>query len=338
MHWKRWGPYVAERAWGTVREDYSANGDAWNYFPTITPDPRVSMERRRHGGLLRRHQIICFALALWNGQDPILKERLFGLTGPEGNHGEDVKGTTTTSTTRPRILHEVSLQISTTGVSGTTGSCENRSGARREDPEFELSIPATSTRTVLRVMVEYAKADPEDILIRITAINRGPDAAPLHILPTIWYRNSWRWSPTPRTPSEPLALGHPRARFTWTAATMAAGGCTRTVSPSGCSPRTRQCARVNDAPRQRGWFKDGINDYVVSGRRDAVNPDQRGTKASPHYALTVPAGASAVVKLRFSDKAPDVIDRASSDPGSTVFSASGSRRPTSSTHRSRTQI
>ena len=199
VHWKRWGPYVAERAWGTVREDYSANGDAWNSFPHDHARSRAyRWNEDGIAGLCDRHQIVCIALALWNGQDAILKERMFGVSGPEGNHGEDVKDTDYHLDNTPTHAYMKFLYKYPQRAFPYDWLVRESKRRTREDPEFELlDTGAFDADRYFDVIVEYAKVDPEDIQIRITAVNRGPDAAPLHILPTVWYRNTWRWSPVP---------------------------------------------------------------------------------------------------------------------------------------------
>jgi hypothetical protein len=201
-HWKRWGPYLSERAWGTVREDYSPNGTAWDYYPH---DQARSKAYRWGedgiGGMCDRHQYICFAIALWNGRDPILKERLFGLTGSEGNHGEDVKeyyfyldSTPTHSSMRflykyPQAEYPYARLVE-----------ENRRRGR-EGPEYELiDTGVFDEDRYFDVFIEYAKGTPEDLLMRVQVINRGPETAPLHLLPTIWFRNTWAWGYDVRRP------------------------------------------------------------------------------------------------------------------------------------------
>src|SRR3954468_9709668 len=209
-HWKRWGPYLSERAWGTVREDYSATGDAWDYF---THDHARSRAYRWNedgiAGISDRHQNLCFALALWNGRDPILKERLFGLTGTEANHGEDVKeyyyyldNTPTHSYMKYlyKYPHETYPYEELINV--------NR-GRSKSEPEYELADSGVFAEDrYFDVFVEYAKASPEDVLIRIQAVNRGPEAAALHLLPTMWFRNTWSWGLDERRP-------HLRGRGSW---------------------------------------------------------------------------------------------------------------------------
>ena len=209
VHWKRWGPYVAERAWGTVREDYSANGDAWNYFPHDHARSRAyRWNEDGMAGLCDRHQIVCIALALWNGQDAILKERLFGVTGPEGNHGEDVKEYYYYLDNTPTHAYMKFLYKYPQRAYPYDWLVRESKRRTREDPEFELlDTGAFDADRYFDVIVEYAKVDPEDIQIRITAVNRGPDAAPLHILPTDLVSQHLAMESDARTPSEPLALG-----------------------------------------------------------------------------------------------------------------------------------
>jgi len=301
---------VAERAWGTVREDYSANGDAWNYFPHDHARSRAyRWNEDGIAGLSDRHQIVCFALALWNGQDAILKERMFGVSGPEGNHGEDVKEYYYYLDNTPTHSYMKFLYKYPQRAFPYDWLVRESRRRTREDPEFELlDTGAFDADRYFDVVVEYAKVDPEDIEIRITALNRGPEAAPLHILPTVWYRNTWRWSPVPgRRPALSMSddatntlhvdSGHYGSRW------MYADGAPEWLF----TDNETNVSRIYGAPRTAGWFKDGINDCVVDGHREAVNPEQRGTKASPHYAFMVTPGGSAVVKLRFSDKAPHVV-------------------------------
>src|SRR5947208_13600538 len=207
-HWKRWGPYLSERAWGTVREDYSTNGTAWDYLPH---DHARSKAYRWNedgiAGISDRHQLICFAIALWNGKDPILKERLFGLTGNEGNHGEDVKEyyfylDATPTHSYMKYLYKYPQQEYPYGRLIE----ESRRRSSRE-PEFELLDSGLfDDDRYFDVFIEYAKAEPEDTVIRIEAVNRGPEDAPLHLLPHLWFRNTWAWGAEPR-PEPSIRLG-----------------------------------------------------------------------------------------------------------------------------------
>jgi Glycosyl hydrolase family 63 C-terminal domain len=304
-HWKRWGPYVSDRAWGTVREDYSATGEAWEYFPH--DHARSRAYRWNEDGLAAicdRHQHVCFGLALWNEQDPILKERIFGLTGNEGNHGEDVKEyyfhlDSTPTHSYMKFLYKYPQRAFPYGQLLD----ENRRRGKL-DPEFEiLDTGVFNEDRYFDVVVEYAKAAPEDILIRITAHNRGPEAAPLRLLPTIWFRNTWSWQNDSQKPilkkdassgkTSAIALEHPESGKLWLYADSAA--------------ETLFTENETNTQRLYGYAgpqyaKDGINDYIVQRRADAVNPAQSGTKASVHYSQTIPAGGSAVIKLRLTNQ------------------------------------
>ena len=300
--WRLWGPYLSERQWGTVREDYSENGDAWSYF---THDQARS--RAYHwgedglAGFSDDHQRLCFSVALWNGKDPILKERLFGLTNAEGNHGEDVKeyyyyldGTPTHSYLKylykyPQNPYPYRDLVETNRRRG------------RHDMEYELlDTGVFNDDRYFDVFVEYAKASPGDILIQISLCNRGPDAAALHVLPTLWFRNTWTWWPDLAKPSLRAAEGkngfvtiealHPELDRL----SFHCEGDPRLLFTENETNNERIFRTPNPAP----YVKDGINDYVVSGRQEAVNQNQTGTKAAAHYHLTVAAGGTAVLRLR----------------------------------------
>ena len=197
VHWKRWGPYVAERAWGTVREDYSADGDAWSYFPHDHARSRAyRWNEDGLAGICDRHQRICLALALWNGQDPILKERLFGLSGPEGNHGEDVKEAYFYLDSTPTHSYMRWLYKYPQRPFPYEALVAENKRRTREDREYELHDTGVFDEDrYFDVEAEFGKLDAEDLCVRITATNRGPDAAPLHLLPTVWFRNTWAWAP-----------------------------------------------------------------------------------------------------------------------------------------------
>lgn len=311
--WKKWGPYLSERQWGTVREDYSDNGDAWNYF---THDQARSRAYRWGedglGGISDDHQILCFALALWNGNDPILKERLFGLNNSEGNHGEDVKeyyfyldSTPTHSYMKylykyPQAAYPYEDLIKTNG---------QRS---RDELEYELlDTGIFDEDRYFDVFVEYAKADFEDILIKISVSNRGPDVATLHVLPTLWFRNTWSWSDGSSKPilqkveNEGHSIIHahhtePLFQESLDNYYLYCDGNVPLLFTENETNHARLFAETNASP----YVKDGINNYLVQGQQDAVNPAQTGTKASPYYLLTVAAGATQVVQLRLSRTAP----------------------------------
>ncbi len=312
VYWKRWGPYVSERAWGTVREDYSANGTAWDYLP----HDQARSKAYRWGedglaGICDRHQQICFALALWNGRDPILKERLFGLTGEEGNHGEDVKeyyyyldNTPTHSYMKylykyPQAEYPYAQLVA-----------ENRRRGRGS-PEYELiDTGIFDEDRYFDVFVEYAKASAEDILVRITVINRGPEAATLDLLPTLWFRNTWTWHPnTPRPVLSKYEYQPPAPGYGIVKADHEYYGqrwlyCEGTPNLLFTENETN-LERLYGVPNASPYVKDSINDYIVHGKQDAVNPAQVGTKMAAHYHLTLEAGETQTVQLRFSNRAPE---------------------------------
>jgi hypothetical protein len=318
-HWNRWGPYVAERAWGTVREDYSRDGDAWSYFPHDHARSRAyRWNEDGIAGICDRHQYLCFALALWNTHDPILKERMFGLNAHEGNHGEDVKeyyfyldNTPTHSYMKylykyPQAAYPYEQLLE-----------ENRRRGKR-DREFELvDTGIFNEGRYFDVFVEYAKCSPEDILIRISLTNRGPDPAPLHILPTLWFRNVWTWG---RDETHPALSVHPPK------------------SPNDPQPRTifakhwqlgkylLYCAdadellftenntnneRLFGVPSASPYVKDAFHTYLINGKQNAVNPQLTGTKAAAHYRREIKPGETVVLRLRL---AAMMDDHALDDP------------------------
>ncbi len=308
--WWRWGPYLAERQWGTVREDYSANGDAWQSFPHDHARSRVY--RWGEDGLLGisdNHGRLCFALALWNEADPILKERLFGLTGPEGNHGEDVKeyyfyldATPTHSYLRalykyPQRAYPYAELIS-----------ENRRRGR-DQPEYELiDTGLFAEDRYFDVQVEYAKASPDDLVIRLTITNQGPVTAPLRVLPTLWFRNTWVWDRDDPDPGGLRASERPVLRLVgpglvqaehralgdyW----LACDGAPELLF----TDNETNTARLWGVPNPVRYTKDGIDDAIVRGRSSAVNPAQRGTKVAAHYRLSIASGATETILLRLSN-------------------------------------
>jgi hypothetical protein len=302
-HWKRWGPYVSERAWGTVREDYSATGEAWDYFPH--DHARSRAYRWNEDGLAAicdRHQILCFGLALWNERDPILKERLFGLTGSEGNHGEDAKehyfylDSTPTHSFMKFLYKYPQREYPYADL-----VAENRRRGRQE-PEYELlDTGIFDDDRYFDVFVEYAKADVEDIAIRITVANRGPEAARVRLLPTLWYRNTWSWEPdSPRPQITAVRAGVLRAESP-DAGThfLYYEGAPEALFTENETNFQRLYGGDNPTP----YVKDAFHEYVVHGRREAVNPAQHGTKAALHYELEVPAGGEATVLLRLASAA-----------------------------------
>ncbi|WP_396627101.1 MGH1-like glycoside hydrolase domain-containing protein [Luteitalea sp.] len=306
-HWRRWGPHVSDRAWGTVREDYSRNGDAWQYFPHDHARSRAyRWNEDGIAGISDRRQEICLALALWNGRDPILKERFFGLTGPEGNHGEDPKEyyfylDSTPTHSYMRMLYKYPQR------EFPYDELLTRNRARgRDEPEFELvDTGIFDDHRYFDVTVEYAKADEEDVLMRITVANRGPEAVPLHVLPTVWFRNTWSWGIGSDKPS---LRAVPRDGVAGLQAETRHYG-TRYVSFEGQPPllfcdNETNTRRLYGDPDGPSCPKDGINDYVVDGATAAVTGAGTGTKAAAHYVIDVPAGGTHVIRLRFSPAAP----------------------------------
>jgi hypothetical protein len=306
VDWKKWGPYLSERQWGTVREDYSENGDAWNFF---THDHARSRAYRWGedgiAGFSDDKQRLCFALALWNGRDPILKERLFGLTNSEGNHGEDVKEYYFYLDSTPTHSYMKYLYKYPQAAFPYTELVDTNRRRSREDLEYELiDTGVFNEDRYFDVFVEYAKDTPEDILVQITAHNRGPDPAEIHLLPTLWFRNDWAsWiavpaekpllSPVERLPGALSAIAATRAGFgTYH---LYCEGSPRLLFTENSTNHARLHL---DYPDVGPYLKDGINDYVVQGRKDAVNPERTGTKAAAQYRLTIAPGRSATVRLR----------------------------------------
>jgi hypothetical protein len=299
-HWKKWGPYVSERAWGTVREDYSPYGTAWEYFP----HDHARSKAYRWGedglaGFCDRHQTICFAIALWNGRDPILKERLFGLTGNQGNHGEDVKeyyfylDSTPTHSYMKYLYKYPQAEFPYERLT-------QEANRPRTAPEFELlDTGVFDENRYFDVFVEYAKDSPESVCIRISVVNRGPERAPLDVLPSLWFRNTWSWDSRNEKPR------------LW----KDSAGVVRCLQ-SYLGPRKLYCEgrpellftenetnyeRLYHSPNGGPFVKDGINDYVVHGYHGRVNPRQTGTKMAARYSLEIEPGETRVVRLRFAD-------------------------------------
>ncbi|HZP71850.1 MAG TPA: hypothetical protein VFA97_00575 [Gaiellaceae bacterium] len=296
--WRHWGPYLSERAWGTVREDYSADGSAWQYFPHEHARSRAyRWNEDGLAGICDDRQTLCLALAFWNGSDPILKERIFGLGGPEGNHGEDAKeywwfldSTPTHSFMRWRYMYPQRAFPYDELVSANHART-------RADPEFELvDTGIFDDGRYWEITADYAKATPEDILLRIAVRNHGPESAAIDALPTLWFRNTWSWADAER-PSIALANGalvadHPALGRRYL---FAAGG----VEALFCDNETN-VDRLFDSPDSPPYPKDGISDHVVHGTA-TVNPAQTGTKAALRHRLTIDAGATAVIELRLRD-------------------------------------
>lgn len=314
--WYHWGPYLAERQWGTVREDYSPDGAAWDFFPH--DHARSRAYRWGEDGLLGisdDQSLLCFAVALWNGEDPILKERLFGLTGPEGNHGEDVKEHYVYLDSTPTHAYLKGLyRYPQRAFPYADLVAENRRRGK-DEPEYELvDTGVFAEDRYFDVVVEYAKRAPDDILVRIHATNHGPDAAPLHLLPTLWFRNTWSWGRDDRRPhmiaasalngATTIHANHPTIGEYWLS----------------CDDAPELLFTENETNAHRLWggenptlfVKDGINAAVTQGMADAVNPEHRGTKAAAHYALTIAPGETRTINLRLSTS-QEPLDAATAD-------------------------
>ncbi|HKD71469.1 MAG TPA: hypothetical protein VKB61_05020 [Candidatus Acidoferrum sp.] len=302
--WKKWGPYLSERQWGTVREDYSQDGNAWNYFTHEQARSRTyRWGEDGLAGISDDNQQLCFALALWNGRDPILKERLFGLTNSEGNHGEDVKEYYFYLDSTPTHSYMKYLYKYPQQEFPYRDLLETNRRRSRQEMEYELlDTGAFDGDRYFDVLVEYAKADPEDILVRITVHNRGPETAELRLLPTLWFRNTWSWDgnaakPTLRQVGERAVLAsHERLG----ARTLSCEGNPELLFTENESNAARLWGQANSSP----YVKDAFHSYVISGVREAVNRAKTGTKAAAHYLLEVPAGGSKAVRLRLSEKPP----------------------------------
>jgi len=308
-NWKRWGPYLSERQWGTVREDYSPDGTCWDYFPHDHARSRVY--RWGEDGLLGitdRQGRICFALALWNGRDPILKERLFGLTGPEGNHGEDVKELYYYLDATPTSSYLKALYKYPQAEFPYSHLVEETRRRTRHDPEFEvLDTGVFDGSRYFDVVAEYAKASPEDILIRLTASNRGPDAAVLHLLPTVWLRNTWSWGRMGQEGYWPRGRIDRRDETTLTIEHPSCGTFVLAIEPPApqllFTHNETNFARLYGATNPSPYVKDAFHRYLIAGEHGAVNPAESGTKVAGHYRLELPPGGSATVRLRFSSTA-----------------------------------
>ena len=306
--WRAWGPYLSERQWGTVREDYSEDGNAWNYF---THDQARS--RAYHwgedglAGISDALQLLCFSVALWNGKDPILKERLFGLTNSEGNHGEDVKEYYFYLDSTPTHSYMKYLYKYPQTAFPYSDLIETNKGRNRGDMEYELlDTGIFDDDRYFDVFVEYAKQSPKDILIQISVSNRGPEPATLHVLPTLWFRNTWTWWPDTPKPSLKQLSG-PKGSQTVAASHAEYGE--HYLYCEGDAPllfteNETNNARIFGTANASPYVKDGINNYVVNGTQDFVNPEKTGTKSAAHYQLQVGAGQTATIRLRLSDAAP----------------------------------
>jgi len=319
--WRHWGPYLSERAWGTVREDYSADGQAWTYFPHDHARSRAyRWNEDGLAGISDEHGNLCFALALWNGQDPILKERLFGLSGPEGNHGEDCKECYYFLDNTPTHSYQKML-YKYPQAAYPYGQLIEANGRRgRSDPEFELvDIGIFDQSRYFDVLVEYAKAAPEDVCIRITVTNRGPDAAPLTLLPTLWFRNTWSWGRHAIRPS--------MSADSIDSAVIRASHSTLGEYRLDCEGVDSLLFTENETNLARlygtsgpAYCKDAFHEYVIGGRTDAINPAQVGTKAAALYRTSIAPSELVTLRLRLS-KVDASVNRAQFADFDAVFAA-----------------
>ncbi|MBA5867499.1 MAG: glucosidase [Nitrospira sp. CR1.3] len=306
--WKKWGPYLSERQWGTVREDYSESGNAWDYF---THDQARSRAYRWGedglAGLSDDKQRLCFALALWNGKDPILKERLFGLTNSEGNHGEDVKEYYFYLDSTPTHSYMKYLYKYPQAAYPYDELVQTNRERSRQELEYELlDTGVFDGDRYFDVLVEYAKESADDVLIKISVSNRGSEAATLHLLPTLWFRNTWSWTKGAAKPSLEQITGS-KGLTTLLAKHEELGkyylSCEGEI-PLLFTENETNTQRLFNKSNQSAYVKDGINEYVVHGQQQAVNPYRTGTKAAAHYQLQVGGGKTTVIRLRLSHAAP----------------------------------
>jgi hypothetical protein len=306
--WKKWGPYLSERQWGTVREDYSETGAAWDYFP----HDYARSQAYRWGedglaGISDDKQTLCFALALWNGNDPIIKERLFGLTNSEGNHGEDVKEYYYYIDSTPTHSYMKYLYKYPQSAYPYRDLVRRNREATRNQLEYELiNTGVFDDDRYFDVFVEYAKEFPEEILISINAVNRGKDAAELHLLPTLWFRNTWSWSePTPKPVIRQIKTEKELAAAEASHETLGKRYLYCEGSPKLLfTENETNTERLYGTPNASPYVKDGINDYLVKGRKEAVNPKKTGTKLSAYYTLRIPGGGESSVRLLLTLKSP----------------------------------
>jgi hypothetical protein len=307
--WRKWGPYLSERQWGTVREDYSRDGDAWNHFSHDQARSRAyHWGEDGLAGLSDDGQRLCFALALWNGKDPILKERLFGLTSSEGNHGEDVKEYYFYLDSTPTHSYMKWLYKYPQQAYPYSDLVETNRQRSRLEPEYELlDTGVFKDDRYFDVAVEYAKEAPEDVLVRVTVSNRGPEPAALHVLPTLWFRNTWTWWPdTPRPRIEAaegaggrpaLLASHAELGRRW----LHCDGAPELLFTENETHRERVFGQPSASP----YVKDAFHAFLLEGRREAVNPARTGTKAAAHYRVEVPPGGAVRLRLRLTDAPPD---------------------------------
>jgi len=318
--WHLWGPYLAERAWGTVREDYSANGDAWNYFSHDQARSRAfRWGEDGIGGISDFKQRLCLAFAFWNGRDPFLKERLFGVTGPQGSHGEDVKEVYFYTDCTPTHSYMRMLYRYPQARFPYEELVTANYGRPKAAPEPELwDTGILRDQRYFDIEIEYAKVDPDDFFICVTATNRGPEPAELHVLPTLWFRNTWAWGRDDRR-SVLRASSDLAERCLTIQATHPALG-NYTLHCKGArdllfTENETNSERLFSAPSRYQFVKDGINDFIVHDRKEAVNPERVGTKAAAHYRFTIAPGESEVARLWFGRVGEAVEEHPSGEPG-----------------------
>ncbi len=313
-YWRRWGPYLSERQWGTVREDYSATGDAWRYFPHDQARSRAyRWGEDGIAGISDNHQRLCFALALWNGTDPILKERYFGLSGLEGNHSEDVKEYYFYLDNTPTHSYMKCLYKYPHQAFPYQQLVDENQRRNRWDMEYELlDTGIFDDDRYCDVVIEYAKHTPEDILIKITATNHGPETQLLHLLPTLWFRNTWSWHQQEEKPELKAILS--KSNFGLIEADHATLGkrwlyCADLDSPTPLlfTENQTNTLRLFHQQNSSPYVKDGIHEYVVHGHLEAINPSLVGTKCAAHYQILIPTAASQTIYLRLCDL-PDLPD------------------------------
>ena len=321
--WKKWGPYLSERQWGTVREDYSQDGNAWDYFSHDQARSRAyHWGEDGLAGISDDQQRLCFAVALWNGKDPILKERIFGLTNSEANHGEDVKEYYFYLDSTPTHSYMKYLYKYPQAAFPYDKLVTTNKGLTRNDFEYELMDTGIfDENRYFDVFVEYAKASAEDILVQITICNRGPEAAALHVLPTIWFRNTWSWGDDANRPELHETMGDAGRLVVASQAELGqryfmAEGASEFLFTENETNTERLFKTLNRTP----YVKDAFDNFIVHGVRSAVNGGKKGTKAAAHYAVTVPAGDSRVIRVRVSDAVPGA---ASGKKGQTEAFGSG---------------
>jgi hypothetical protein len=309
--WKKWGPYLSERQWGTVREDYSEDGNAWNYFPHDHARSRAyHWGEDGIAGISDDQQLLCFSVALWNGKDPILKERMFGLTNGEGNHGEDVKEYYFYLDNTPTHSYMKYLYKYPQSEYPYVDLIETNKRRGRDDMEYELlETGVFDDDRYFDVFVEYAKHTAEDLLVKISVVNHGPEPATIRLLPCLWFRNTWRWWPGTPKPSlkqipgengwNVVAASHPQLgeRYLYCEG----------IVPLLFTENETNNERIFGTPNLSPFVKDGINNYVVAGAYGAVNPEKTGTKSAADYQLTIEGGKTANIRLRLTDLAPDGI-------------------------------